>query len=222
VCDRNPVVARAPRQPKRSDVDPAELEDYDRVVRRRVGIGMATQGDEEPDMGPYFGPLLTSPPLAAALARLGTFVRTAGERENSYSHSDRELVDQVLSADWHTNVVQLLHVPDGLAAGVRLEAIDALREGREEELTDDERQLVDHIRRVANGNVSDESYAGIEQRMGRRPALEYTFFIAFLVMTIRLHQALGFPDPPDEEIDRLLADFREGRRELPDFRVRLG
>ena len=47
-------------------------------------------------------------------------------------------------------------------------------------------------------------------------------FIAFLVMTIRLHQALGFPDPPDEEIDRLLADFREGRRELPDFRVRLG
>jgi hypothetical protein len=215
-------MARAPRQPKRGEIDPEELEAYDRVVRRRTGMGMASQGDEEPDMGPYFGPLLTSPPLADALARLGTFVRTAGERDDSYAHSDRELVDQVLSADWRTNVVQLLHIPDGLAAGVRLEAMEALRQGREEALTDDERQLVDYIRRVASGTVTDEAHAAMEQRLGRRATLEYTFFIAFLMMTIRLHQALGFPDPPEEEIDRLLADFREGRREPPDFRVRLG
>jgi hypothetical protein len=68
--------------------------------------------------------------------------------------------------------------------------------------------------------VTDESYAEIEAHMGRRAALEYTIFIGFLMMTIRLHQALGVPDPSEEEIDRMLDDFRTGARRLPDPSVR--
>ena len=214
-------MTRPPRQPRRDEISPEELEAFDAVVRRRVGMGMAP-GNAEPDLGPYFGALLNSPPFAAMLARFGTLVRTRGERGDTYSHADRELVDQVLSAVWRTNVVQLLHVPDGLAAGVRLEAIDAIRAGRAEELTSDERQLVDYIRAVERGTVTDEAFAGLERRLGRRGAVEYTIFIAFLIMTIRLHQALGFPDPPDEAIDGLLDEFRTGARELPDFTARIG
>src|SRR4051794_7973628 len=139
---------RPPAQPHAADVDPDEREDYERVVARRTGIGMASDDGDEPQLGPYFGALLNSPPLAAVLARFGTIVRTRGDDPRSYSHADRELVDQVLAADWKTNVVQLLHVPDGLAAGVRLEAMEALRDGREERLNDDERLLVGHVRRV--------------------------------------------------------------------------
>ena len=208
-------------QPLRSEIRPEELPDYDAVVGRRVGIGMASAEDEA-DLGPYFGPLVNSPPLAAALAHLGMLVRTRGEQEGSYSHAEREFVDQVLSADWKTNVIQRLHVPDGIAAGVRPEAIEALRAGREEELTEDERQLADYIRRVESGTVTDEAFEALERRMGSRGALEYTIFIAFLIMTIRLHQALGVPDPSDEEIDRLLAELRDGTRQLPDFRERIG
>ena len=179
-------------------------------------------GGEEVDLGPYFGSLANSPPFAAMLARFGTLVRTRGERSDTYSHADRELVDQVLCADWGTNVVQLLHVPDGLAAGVRLEAIEALRSGDESRLTDDERQLADYIRRVEGGTVTDEAWDALVGRMGVRGATEYTVFIAFLIMTIRLHQAFGFPDPSDETIDALVAEFRSGTRSLPNFKERIG
>jgi hypothetical protein len=203
--------------PDRERIPPEELEDYDRMVERARAMRADRASEGFP---PYFGALLNSPPLAAGLMGMGKTVRRLGLREDSYTHVQREWVDQVLSADWKTNVVQLTHIPDGLAVGVRLEAIDALRAGREEELDDEERLLADHIRRVAGGTVTDESYAQIEAHMGRRAALEYTIFIGFLMMTIRLHQALGVPDPGEQEIDRMLEDFRTGARELPDPSVR--
>jgi hypothetical protein len=61
----------------------------------------------------------------------------------------------------------------------------------------------------------------MERRLGERGTVEYTMFISHLIRTIRLHQAFGVPDPTDAEIDELLADFREGRRELPDFKQRI-
>lgn len=203
--------------PDRESIPPEELEDYDRCLQRAVNARADRPAEGLP---PYFSALLNSPPLAAGLMDMGRIVRQRGLHEGTYTHAQRELVDQVLATDWKTNVVQLTHVPDGLAVGVRLEAIDALRAGHEEELDDEERLLADHIRRVVGGTVTDESYARIEEHMGRSGALEYTIFIGFLMMTIRLNQALGVPDPPDEEIDRMLEEFRDGTRRLPDPSVR--
>jgi alkylhydroperoxidase family enzyme len=164
---------------------------------------------------------LNSPQFAAALAQVGTIVRKAGDREGTYSHADREFVDQVLAAEWHTNVVQRTHVPDALSAGVRLEAIEALRARRDADLTDDERLLATYARQVVSGSVGAETYAAMERRLGTRGLVEYTIFIAFLQLTIRLYQALGLPDPPDEEIDRMLREYRQGTREVPDYRERI-
>ena len=203
--------------PDRESISADERDDYDRMLERARNARA-----DRPDEGlpPYFSALLNSPPLAAGLMGMGRTVRRLGLEDGSYTHAQREWVDQVLSADWKTNVVQLTHIPDGLAVGVRLEAIDALREGREEDLDDEERLLADHIRRVASGTVTDASYAEIEAHMGRRAALEYTIFIGFLMMTIRLNQALGVPDPSEAEIDAMLDDFRSGARALPDPSVR--
>jgi hypothetical protein len=187
---------------------------YDAVVERSAG--------KFGGLPPYHAALLNSPPFAAALNHMGRLVRTAGERPGSFSHADRELVDQVLSADWHTNVVQALHIPDAVAVGVRLEAIEALRAGREAELTDDERLLAGYIRAVVSGTVTDDAYAAIERRLGPRGAVEYTIFIAFLSATIRLFQAFGMDDPSQEEIDQLIADLRSGARAVPDPRARFG
>jgi alkylhydroperoxidase family enzyme len=200
---------RPPASPARNEVPEAERAAYDMVVGRNAA-------KFEGSVPPYHAALLNSPPFGAALNQLGRLARTAGERPGTYSHADREFVDQVLSADWHTNVVQSLHVPDALAVGVRGEAIEALRRGEEERLTDDERQLAAYIRAVVNGSVTDEAYEAMERRLGRRGAVEYTIFIGFLNMTIRLFQAFGMPDPDDETIDRLLHDLRTGARELPD------
>jgi hypothetical protein len=215
-------VSRTPPQPGRSTFTGDELKAYDEVLDRRRRLMPDLAAAEDLDAGPYYGALLNSPRAAAAMNALGSFVRTRGEGSGSFTHAERELVDQVLSWDWDTGVVQRMHIPDGLAVGVRLEAIEALRDGREEDLTDDERQLVDFIREVTTGRVTDESYAGIEARFGRRGAVEYTFLAAFLQMVIRLHQAFAVPEPSRAELDAIIADYREGRRELPDASVRIG
>jgi hypothetical protein len=200
---------RPPQAPARDEVPDHDREAYDMVVGRNIAKFGGT-------LPPYHAALLNSPPFGAALNQLGRLARTAGERPDTYTHAQREFVDQVLSADWGTNVVQSLHIPDALAVGVRLEAIEALRSGDETRLTDDERQLAAYIRAVVGGTVTDEMYEAMEERLGRRGAVEYTIFVGFLGMTIRLFQAFGMPDPSDAEIDAMLAELGAGTRALPD------
>ena len=59
-----------------------------------------------------------------------------------------------------------LHVPDAVAAGVRLEAIEAIRYGHEEDLTEDEQLLARYIRQLVSGTVDDETFAAMSARMG--------------------------------------------------------
>jgi hypothetical protein len=214
------------QQPSRSSFDdPADLEAYDAVVKRRTGMGMVNEHDPElgaPDIGDYFGALLNSPRLCQIAAQMGTFVRTAGERPDTYTHAQREFVDQVLSADWKTNVVQGLHVADGIAAGVRVEAIEAIRYGHEEDLNEEEQLLARFIRQLVSGTVDDETFAAMKERLGARGMIEYSGFILWLNWIMRMMQMLGTHNPPDEEIDALLAGLKDGSIPVPDFRERLG
>jgi hypothetical protein len=105
---------------------------------------------------------------------------------------------------------------------VRLEAIEALWHGHEEDLTDDERFLTAYIRAVASGTVDDAMFSRLADRGDVRTAVEYSAFIAFLVMTMRLWQALGVPDPSREEIDDLLAAYRAGSGPELDPAARIG
>jgi alkylhydroperoxidase family enzyme len=170
---------------------------------------------------PYLGALLKTPPLAATIATLGQRMRS-GQLRGTYSDADREFVDVVMSVDFGYNAILALHIPDALAVGVRIEAVDALRAGRDDLLDDRERALAAYIRQVVSGTVTDGSYADMIARLGERGALEYTVFIAFLVMTMRLWQALGVPEPTDEEVDELLRGFRSGEHPMADPAARIG
>lgn len=221
--------ARLPEQPARDQVPETEREAYDAVVarERRQAFPLALLGMEGDDLparddyaGPYFGALLNSPELAAAVARMGTLVRT-GELRGAYTHAERELADMVLSTDFGDTAILALHIPDALAVGVRLEAIEAIRAGRLEELTEAEAELVDYVRRVVRGEVDDAAWAAMERRFGERGAVEYTAFACWLMCTMRLWQAFGVPGPRQEDIDAMLADFRTGRRTAPDPSARI-
>jgi hypothetical protein len=203
---------RPPEPPTRSEVDLHEAEDYDNIIGR---FAARRTPDGEIDPGPYFSVLLNSPVLAAPLVSLSRRVRTRGESADSYSHADREFVDHVLMTDWDANAFRSIHVADALEAGVRLEAIEALMDGREEDLTEDETLLATFIRQVVSGTVSDECYELMEQRMGKRGVVDYTIFIAVLQLTIRLAQAFGIAAPTTAEVRELVREFRDGERELP-------
>jgi hypothetical protein len=203
------------QQPPRNSIssqDTAALEAYDWVVERAKLMGHIKDAH-------YYGRLLSSPVLSQMLSKLGQTVRSLGDRSDSYTHADREFVDQVLAVDLKTNVVQKRHIPDALATGVRIEAIEALREGREADLNADETQLTDFIRRVINGKMDADKWEAMEARLGKRGVVDYTIFILFLQLTLRLHQAVGMPEFPESELEKMIAEFKSGTREIPDFRI---
>ena len=75
-----------------------------------------------------------------------------------------------------------------MAVGVRAEAIIALHEDREQDLTEEERRLTNYIRAVAGGTVDDEAWAWVVNHFGLRGAVEYSALIAHLLLTFRLMQ----------------------------------
>jgi hypothetical protein len=212
------VIRRPPPRPGRSEVKPEDLEAYDYVLARLDGL---TEEYRTAGPGSYHAALLNAPQAAAALNRLGAVART-GSRRGSYTDAERELADVVLSVDFGYNGVLPIHLPDMFAVGVRPDAIDAIRDGREESLEPDERQLVDYIRQVSRGEVTDESFDRMVQRLGLGGAVDYTAFVCFLVCTMRMWSAMGVRNPSDEEIDALIVDLRSGTAKIPDPEVHLG
>jgi hypothetical protein len=204
-------------RPERSGFAEAELKDFDFVDERTRRMAYHEFGSP----AKYFEALMNAPELAAAIVRLGQIVR-GGQVRGTYSDADRELVDMVLGVDMKCNAIFTVHIPDAIAVGVRVEAIQAIRQHNEALLTEDERALTAHIRAVASGSVTDQSYAWIRDRLGDRGALEYTVFIGMLVMVIRLWQALGVPEPTDAEIDDLVQGLVDGSVPVPDPAARIG
>ena len=79
-----------------------------------------------------------------------------------------------------------------------------------------------YAREFVGGAVTDASYSALTERFGDRGAVEFTVLVGFLLVTIRLWQALGVPEPSAEEIAALLDAVRTGAIPLPDPEARIG
>lgn len=221
------TTTRPLRQPPRDSVDPAELAAYDSVVARQASYGYGTgqpgyEAARDPDQmaGPYFGALLQSPLIAAHISDLGAIYRSRGEVPGGYSHADREWIDIVLGHELGLNMWG--HLADGMAVGVRPEAIIAVIEGSWDDLEPRERMLAEYIRAFAHGRVSAEQWATLVADLGLRGAVEWTAFIGHLTMTIRLIQAfIQNTGEPDEVVLERVREVVRGERELPDPRARI-
>ena len=208
--------SRLPRPPAPDSIGADERKYHDRVTERTERVhGTAGRAAD------YFAAISNTPPVAAALTELGTQVRKGGLR-GTYTDAERELMDIVLAVDLGSNAILQVHIPDAVAVGVPCETIRALIEGRDHELGRDDAQIVAYARQVVGGAVTDASYAALVERFGARGAVELTALIGFLLMTIRLWQALGVPEPTPEEIHELLDDVESGSSSLPDPGARIG
>jgi hypothetical protein len=206
---------RLPAPPARETFEGEELEAYDRTVRRLLTFYQGDPADFEPTG--YYGALLNSPLLADANSDLALLARSAGNREGTHSHADREWVDQVLSKQCGYHGVLGMHTADALGVGVRLEAIEALWDEHEEDLTDDERLLAAYVRQVVTGTVDDDTWNAMDARLGRRGLVEYTLFICHLQRVLNLFQAFGIPSPTLEQVREMNREFRDGTRATPDY-----
>jgi hypothetical protein len=121
----------------------------------------------------------------------------------------------VMSDELGINWVLYVHAPDAAASGVRPEAILAVVQGRDEDLTDEERQKADFMRAVARGTMTAELYKAVEDELGARGAVELSAFCAHLVKTSRLMQAWGVPDISKEQLEEYVHAIVDGEVELP-------
>jgi hypothetical protein len=128
----------------------------------------------------------------------------------------REFTDLIVGKTVNWNHAFLRHVPDAIANGARVEAVRALLEGREDDLLPEERRLVDYTRAVIAGEVTDDQYAEMEGVLGERGVIEYSAFIAWILMTARLMQALGLAGPTDADLEESIEALATGRVALPD------
>lgn len=203
--------------PDRDSIPTAELPEYDAVIARQKSLwsGSPLNSDR------YFGALLNSPPLAGAMAELGRLVRTSSRR-GAFSDADREFVDMALGCEFDYWTIPLLHLPDALAVGVRLESIQALVDGEHDRLPDGDRQLLSFVLATARGTMTDELFDAVRHRFGQRGVVEYSVFIGFLTCIFRLWQCLGVPDSGRASFVGELDRHREGKGELPAPDARLG
>jgi hypothetical protein len=210
-------MSRMPSPPERSDfTDPGDLAKFDKMVATRAKQMQADPKTFKVDS--YYGSILNSPPYGEAQNRAAYALRSVGNREGSYSHADREWVDQVLSMEFDTYKVLQSHTRDAISVGVRLEAIEALWEGRENDLTEDELLLTRFIRQVATGTVDDETWNRMLDRLGKRGLVEYVAFIGHLIVVLRMFQAFDVPSKLNsrEDMMALLKGIRDGSVEIPD------
>jgi hypothetical protein len=189
-------VVRPPTLPDRESFSGEDREVYDALVARLTesyGSGTARF-----DVNVFWRALLNSPPLATAVCNLAFTMVDSGKRDDGFSDHDREYINMVLSFDVGHYELVIHHltadVGAGFAgAGIRPEAVEALWQGRDDDLLPTERQLVDYIRAVVSGTVTDELFGAIVDRFGIRGATEYTIAIAYLAMAMTLMRAFNAP-----------------------------
>lgn len=169
----------------------------------------------EPYAVAYFRALANTPVLGEALARLGQVTMEVPGQEGTLSAADHEFADAVIAFDSGYTWLMAGHGPLAIKAGVRPEALEALRDGSEDDLTGDERQLVEFTRAVRDGKVTAEIWDRMVERLGsERGAIEYSFFILLVNFNHLMASAMGVPDMTQEERDAMFAGFRGGGNEI--------
>src|SRR5207248_7469254 len=107
-----------------------------------------------------------------------------------------------LATHFNVNHAMDIHIGDAIAAGLRIEAIEALRSRDDSALSDEERLLATYIRQVVDFEVTDETFRKVEQLLGTKGIVEYTCVVTFLTLGMMHMDAFGCPTPTDEEVDQ--------------------
>jgi 4-carboxymuconolactone decarboxylase len=154
------AMARIKTIQRREDVPNSGQSAWDEIVESRGGRLPAP-----------FQVLLHSPELARRVAHLGAFVRFEVSLPNEVS----ELAILAVARETDCLFEWGAHVPLARKAGVREEAIAAIRERRHDALTDAERVVVAYVTDLlTNKRVVASAFRAIEQRFGVAGAVDLT------------------------------------------------
>jgi hypothetical protein len=203
--------------PKRDLVAWDDRGDYEHVLARikelEKGKDMV---DGTPAGVPAFIALANSPRDGACLSRYELALRDREGKPNTFRVYEHELTAAVYDLDSGYYGFLALRTPFAIAAGVRVEALEALRDHQDDKLTKEEMEHVRFIRAVRDGKMNDAIWNAMKAHMGsERGVVEYTYLV---LVRNALHQfswAVGAPEMPRSEFGKMLADFKSGARKPP-------
>jgi 4-carboxymuconolactone decarboxylase len=181
-------MARIPLITRSDDLAAAHREVWARIAKSRGSV-----------VGP-FAALLHSPSLADRTAELGAYIRF----ESMLSAPDRELVILTVARVFDCRFEWAAHVREARKAGVRAEAIDAIRRrSAPAGLGEDEAPLVAYVTALlVSHRVDDAMVAALRARLGIQGVVELTATVGYYAMLACTLNAFDVrPAPGEEELD---------------------
>jgi hypothetical protein len=166
--------------------------------------------------GGFFG-LMVSPPLANALSFAGRKVTEQQGKPGSFTARQHELIDLILSFDSGHWGLLANHVPFAVASGIDVDTIRAIQDGREDELSPEDREVIAFIRATVAGTMTDELWQATVARIGsERGAVELVFQTLLLLFHLRLNEVFDEVEITPNELTDLMQQLEAGQYPLPE------
>lgn len=216
---------RFPRIPTREEVPEEDREAWDKdmemvglVEKRKVNLKYGHRIS-----GGYFGLMCRPGLVATTVGRYGAPVprdhRPAmmGQgKPGSFTATDHEFIDMVLCFDAGHWGFLANHVPFAIASGIPVSTVRALRDKREEELSAEDRQIIEFIRAIRDGTITDPMWKAMVTRFGTEAGVcEFISLTLQLNTHVRLMQAFDETQITPDELEDLLGMLERGEYPLP-------
>ena len=208
---------RFPKIPEREAVNDDEQAAWDIFKERFEKVRMDKYQLEYRHRiaGGFFG-LWCSPRLAAQMTAAGKPAMLQQGKTGSFTAADHEFIDLVLSFDAGHWGLLANHVPFAIASGIPTSTVRALRDGKENELSFEDQQVIAFIRGVRDGTVDDTLWLGMVERIGsERGVVELAYFTMHLLMHVRMIQLFDEVQITPDELEDLLCKLERGEYPLP-------
>ena len=127
---------------------------------------------------PNYQQLLNRPELAARVCAVGDFIL----HEAKIPNDDRQLSVLTIARELNCQYEWSVHEPMAEAAGVRPQAIEAIRHRHYDKLTPRERLFADCSREILHNNVPDSTWRALEQILGRQAMVDFVVHVGFYAM----------------------------------------
>ena len=183
----------ATAQERLPTIPPAQ---YDQAQKQAAAEFLAARKNAV--QGP-FEPMMYSPPVMSRARAMGDYLRYASGIGNTLS----EFAILITARDWGQDYEWSVHAPIAAKAGIKLEKIAAIREGRRPDaMSPDETIIYDFATELLhNKGVSDTTFKAAESRFGKPAIVDlvgivgYYTFNAMMLNTARYKPADGTAIP---------------------------
>jgi hypothetical protein len=206
---------RLPKLPDRSTISSEELPAYDQIFNR-----LPTRAT---GAGSYFHVFCVAPRTGAAISGLGGLGDTLTDYESLPGHFraiDHQIIDMTLPLDSGYYSLVAGHTPQALAAGIKMQTIEALRDHRDDLIHPDDQQGVEFVRTVRDGKMTDDIWERMKTKLiTERAVVEFVHFVLLLEYHHKFSWAVGAPEMALADFNMMLEEFKTGARKIPELRT---